>query len=258
MESNLRIIENDLVPVYETSTGEKVVYGSDLHKVLGVKSNYREWSIRRFKDCDASETADYQGVEISTPGNPTPKKDHIILLDTAKEMAMLERNDMGKKVRRYFIEIEKKYKQQPQNMNREQLMAMAFLEANKIIDEQKQLIEQKDKLIEEQKPLVEFATHVGEASNCIDVGQLAKIANKQGIDIGRARLFTWLKKNKYLMNDNTPYQRYINNGLFKVIETTKNTSYGPMVFPKTLITGKGQIYIVEKLKEENKLISDGS
>lgn len=40
---NLTVIENELVPVYETSTGEKVVYGSELHEVLGVKSRYREW-----------------------------------------------------------------------------------------------------------------------------------------------------------------------------------------------------------------------
>ena len=45
---NLRVIENDLVPVYETEAGEKVVYGSELHKVLEVKSNYREWSNRRY------------------------------------------------------------------------------------------------------------------------------------------------------------------------------------------------------------------
>ena len=38
----LKVIENELVPVYETSTGEKVVYGTELHEVLEVRSNYRE------------------------------------------------------------------------------------------------------------------------------------------------------------------------------------------------------------------------
>lgn len=50
--NNLTVIENELVPVYETSTGEKVVYGSELHEVLGVKSNYREWIKRRALDID--------------------------------------------------------------------------------------------------------------------------------------------------------------------------------------------------------------
>lgn len=109
MNNNLRIIESELVPVYETSTGEKVVYGSELHAVLGVKSRYREWINRRLQDIDAIENEDFEGAEISASSGQT-KKDHIIKLDTAKEMAMLERNEKGKQVRRYFIQIEKKYK----------------------------------------------------------------------------------------------------------------------------------------------------
>lgn len=109
---DLTVIENELVPVYETSTGEKVVYGSELHQVLNVKSPYREWSSRRFKDCDAEENADFYSVEISTLVGGSPKKDHIVKLDTAKEMAMLERNVQGKTVRRYFIAVEEKYKKQ--------------------------------------------------------------------------------------------------------------------------------------------------
>lgn len=110
MMEELRVIENDLVPVYETDKGEKVVYGTELHTVLGVKSNYREWAKRRLKDIDAVENEDFEGVEISTPSGQA-RKDHIIKLDIAKEMAMLERNEKGKQVRRYFIQVEKKYKE---------------------------------------------------------------------------------------------------------------------------------------------------
>ena len=93
---DLVVIENELVPVYETSTGEKVVYGTELHEILGVKSPYREWSARRLKDCDALEDEDFTSVEISTLSGGSPKKEHIIKLDTAKEMSMLERNEKGK------------------------------------------------------------------------------------------------------------------------------------------------------------------
>ena len=108
--NNLTVIENELVPVYETSTGEKVVYGSELYEVLEVKSNYREWIKRRVLDIDAEEDEDFTTVEIPTVSGGTSKKDHIIKLDAAKEMAMLERNEKGKQVRRYFIQVEKKYK----------------------------------------------------------------------------------------------------------------------------------------------------
>ena len=122
--NNLIIIEDGLVPVYVTGTGEKVVYGTQLHKVLQVRSNYREWIKRRFNDIDAIENEDFESVEISTVVKGTPKKDHIIKLDTAKEMAMLERNEKGKQVRKYFIIIEKKYKENQNGNNLKFLMCL--------------------------------------------------------------------------------------------------------------------------------------
>lgn len=112
MSSNteeLRVIENGMVPVYEADGDEQVVYGTELHAALGVKSNCREWMRRRLKDIDAVEGEDFQGVEISTPSGQT-RKEYIISLDTAKEMAMLERNAKGKQIRKYFIRVEKRYR----------------------------------------------------------------------------------------------------------------------------------------------------
>ena len=124
----LKKIETGMVPVYETSTGEKVVYGTELHEVLEAKSNYREWVKRRFKDIDAVEKEDYSTVEISTLAGGTPKKEHIVKLDIAKEMAMLERNEKGKQVRRYFIELEKKYKTAQELVAKQLQNMMQFME----------------------------------------------------------------------------------------------------------------------------------
>lgn len=57
-----------------------------------------------------TENEDFQAAQICAPSGQT-KKDHMIKLDSAKEMAMLERNEKGKQVRRYFIQVEKKYKE---------------------------------------------------------------------------------------------------------------------------------------------------
>lgn len=108
--NDLTLLENELVPVYTTSTGEKVVYGTELHDVLEVKTAYKDWSVRRFNECDAVENTDFEAAQICAPSGQT-KKEHIIKLDIAKEMAMLERNDKGKQVRRYFIEVDKRYKE---------------------------------------------------------------------------------------------------------------------------------------------------
>lgn len=107
---DLKVIENELVPVYETSTGEKVVYGTELYEVLEVKSKFADWIKNRLSDCEAAENEDFQTFsKILEKGRPSI--DYIIKLDIAKEMAMLERNEKGKQVRRYFIQIEKKYKE---------------------------------------------------------------------------------------------------------------------------------------------------
>lgn len=107
---NLTVIENELVPVYETSTGEKVVYGTELHQVLEVKSRYNDWVRNRLNDCEALENEDYTSVTKNLVSGGQ-SKEYIIKLDTAKEMAMLERNEKGKQVRRYFIQVEKKYRE---------------------------------------------------------------------------------------------------------------------------------------------------
>jgi phage regulator Rha-like protein/phage antirepressor YoqD-like protein len=103
--------------------------------------------------------------------------------------------------------------------------------------------------IEEQKPMVEFVNHVTNSSDTVDIGELAKIIKNENIDIGRNRLFEYLRKNKILMSNNIPYQSYLTKQWFEVIETTKQTAYGSKVFSKVLVTGKGQIGIVEMLRK---------
>lgn len=107
---NLKIIENELVPVYETDTGEKVVNGRELHSVLQSKQDFSTWVKARLKECDAIENEDYDRFHKKMEANNATMIEYIIKLDTAKEMAMLERNAKGKQVRRYFIQIEKKYR----------------------------------------------------------------------------------------------------------------------------------------------------
>ena len=104
--------------------------------------------------------------------------------------------------------------------------------------------------IEEQKPLVEFANKVSDSSNLIDMGKMAKLLKDEHINIGRNRLFDWLRNNGILMSNNIPYQRYIDGGYFEVKESTYETAYGTKTSITTKVTGKGQIYITEKLRKE--------
>lgn len=104
--------------------------------------------------------------------------------------------------------------------------------------------------IERDKPLVQFAEHVGSTSDCLTIRQFAKIVNDETIPLGEKRLFKWLRERKYLDQNNVAYQRYIDSGYFNVREVSKNTVVGARVFPQTIVTGKGQIYLLSKLREE--------
>ena len=104
--------------------------------------------------------------------------------------------------------------------------------------------------IEEQKPLVDFANQVSDTTSLIDMNQMAKLLKDENIPIGRNRLFEILRKKEILRNNNEPYQKYIESGYFKVKENTYDTPYGTKTYIKTYVTGKGQIWITEKLRKE--------
>lgn len=107
-----------------------------------------------------------------------------------------------------------------------------------------------EQTIKKQEPLVSFASQVSDTTNLIDMNQMAKLLKEENIPIGRNRLFQILKKKKVLRNNNEPYQKYIESGYFKVREVVYNTPSETKVYVKTYVTGKGQIWIAEKLRKE--------
>ena len=137
--AELKVIENEIVPVYETEKGIKVVNGRELHEVLESKQDFSTWVKRRLAECDAEENEDFELLHNSVEQVSGTKYriDYIIKLDTAKEMAMLERNDKGKQVRKYFIAVEKKYKKSyiPMTIPEQiQLLAQGTVELNQRVD----------------------------------------------------------------------------------------------------------------------------
>ena len=117
--------------------------------------------------------------------------------------------------------------------------------------ETKRLGEQNRQLtatIEEQRPHVEFANQVTASEDAIDMGLYSKTIQKFGVTIGRNTLFRKLRECGVLMADNTPYQRFLNSGWFKVIEYTYEAGGVPRLGTKTLVTGKGQVKIAELVR----------
>lgn len=144
-----------------------------------------------------------------------------------------------------------------QEDNEMEILSKAFLIAQKTIETQKLRLKEEtnkrmiaEQTIEENRPLVEFAEQIASSSDSIDIGAFAKLVNSENINLGRNKLYAWLRDNKYLMKGNIPYQQYVDNEYFEVVEYTYNTPYGEKLGIKTLVTGKGQIKLVEKLRKE--------
>lgn len=120
-------------------------------------------------------------------------------------------------------------------------------------EEKARLEAENKRIIEETAPAVTFTQAVsGSVSSCL-IGELAKLIDQNGYPMGEKRLFKWLRENGYLGTKgeryNIPNQRYIEQGLFELKKGTRSGNNGVMyttITPK--VTGKGQIYFVNKFK----------
>ena len=136
-----------------------------------------------------------------------------------------------------------------ENMTPEQIMAEGILIAQRII-------ESKNKEIERMKPKEVFADAVKTSHTSILVGDLAKILKQNGIETGPKRLFEWLRNNGYLIkrngtDRNMPTQKAMEMGLFEVKESIVNNPDGSVRITKTTkVTGKGQLYFINKFLDE--------
>lgn len=232
---------NELIKVKMNENQEQIVSGRELHQFLEVKEKYTEW-FKRMKEYGFSDKQDYdeyiEKVQSEKRERTYEQVDHVLKLDMAKELSMIQRTERGKQARLYFIEVEKAWN------SPEQIMARALQLASNQIDNYK-------KQIEEQKPLVSFAETCIASKDSVLVRDVAKIASKKGVNIGEKRLYRKLREWKMIMKESTePYQAYIDRGYFEVVQGGKETSYGNILYKTTKVTPKGQVYIIEKLKDE--------
>jgi anti-repressor protein len=239
---------NELINITLNENHEPVVSARDLHKGLEVKSKYNDW-LKRMLDYGFAEGTDFVAIaqkKVTAQGNQSEFIEHVFNLDSAKEIAMIQRNDKGKEVRKYFIQVEKDFN------SPEKIMARALLLADK-------KVHQLEAQIEADKPKVLFADAVSASHTSILVGELAKLLKQNGVDIGATRLFTWLRNHGYLIKRNgrdwnMPTQKSVELGLIRVKETSITHSDGHITVSKTpLVTGKGQQYFINKFLNQEYL-----
>lgn len=101
----------------------------------------------------------------------------------------------------------------------------------------------------ELKPKAAFADTVSNSTGALNMSQMAKLLHNKHIDMGRNRLMNFLRNEKILMQDNLPYQQYIERGYFKVIESVVGNEQYPMTKTSTLVLPAGQQFIFNLLEK---------
>ncbi|HBF9318765.1 TPA: phage antirepressor KilAC domain-containing protein [Clostridioides difficile] len=180
-----------------------------------------------------------------------------VLMQSRKQIA----KQFKKEVKKILKEIRKTggYIHSTNDMSDDEIMARALQVAQKKIEKKSREIEEKDKVIQLQQPKVLFADSVASSDNSILVGELAKLLRQNGIDTGQNRLFDWLRNNGYLIKRkgedyNTPTQKSVDLGVIETKEGTRVHPDGHTSITKTpKITGKGQIYFINKFKKNNQI-----
>lgn len=137
----------------------------------------------------------------------------------------------------------------------EETMARALRIADETMRRQKERIESLSSANAEMRPKALFADAVAASESTCLVGELAKMLRQNGVEIGQNRLFDWLRERGYLgkggSNRNVPTQASMDMGLFRIKETAVTHSDGRVTINRTpKVTGKGQVYFVQKLLSE--------
>ncbi|HDK2963556.1 TPA: phage antirepressor KilAC domain-containing protein [Staphylococcus aureus] len=235
----------EMFNIQEKENGEIAISGRELHQALEVKTRYNDW-FERMISYGFEENIDYTALtqkRVTDQGNAINYLDHALTLDTAKEIAMIQRSEPGKRARQYFIQVEKAWN------SPEMIMQRALKIANNTIN-------QLETKIERDKPKIVFADAVATTKTSILVGELAKIIKQNGVNIGQRRLFEWLRQNGFLIKRkgvdyNMPTQYSMERELFEIKETSITHSDGHTSISKTpKVTGKGQQYFVNKFLGE--------
>ena len=229
-----------------TTNGDKLTLSArELHKELNIAGRFSRW-FEQMSEYGFEENVDYTSVqnctEVQNNGGIQVRElqDYQITLDMAKEIAMLQHNEKGKEIRRKLIELEKAWN------SPEKVMARALDIAHKTIANLQ--IEN-----EEMKPKAIFADTVAASDSSILVGQEAKLISQSGCKMGQNRFFAWLRENGYLCskgeNYNMPTQKSREMDLIEIKIRTVTNPDGSVRETKTpVITGKGQIYFINKFK----------
>ncbi|WP_405317112.1 phage antirepressor KilAC domain-containing protein [Faecalibacillus faecis] len=250
-KNNIQIFTNEEFGEIRTIivNGEPMFVGKDIASALGYKDTAK--AIRVHVD-DEDKGVD----EMDTPGG----RQNIIIINESGLYSLIlgSKLESAKKFKRWITsEVLPNIRKYGTYMT-EETLEKALLNPDFLISLATELKKEKEQRIKLEKekelnaPKVNFADSVSDTDDLIYVRDLAKLICQNGCMIGEKRLFSWLRENGYLIKKrgtsyNTPTQKSMSLGLFRVVETTYRLPCGGYKCCQTAkVTGKGQQYFLKK------------
>ena len=180
---------NELIPIHNNN-GAQAVMGRDLHAFLESKEAYTRWISRLIEKYGFVAGQDFM-TKMSESTGGRPSENHILTLDMAKEISMVQNNDKGRQARRYFIACERRAKE-PVQLSPEELMARAIKVADSTIKE----LEAKTRELE---PAAKSWTYLAAPGGDYSVAGAAKTLSRDpNISIGRNKLFDFMREQRWI------------------------------------------------------------
>jgi anti-repressor protein len=216
----------DLVKI-EQRGGIATVNARELWKALKSKQDFSTWVKSRIEGF--SENVDFT-LHKFVEGKAT-KIDYYLTIDTAKHLCMLERNEIGKKIRQYFIDVEKQ-KKQPAQLTGPALMAAALIEAQKTLSEMQPKAELADRML-----------NTGNLRTITDFGKIIARPRKIFTDLQDKGILYRNKSDGVLL----PYQKYIDEGFFVVRLNIVKIGDHEERKQQTYLTAKGEEWLANTI-----------
>ena len=239
---------NELIKVNYDNPEKPVVSGRELHEALGIKTAYKDW-FPRMCEYGFKEGIDFCSF-LSESSGGRPAVNHQLTIDMAKQLCMIQRTDIGRKFRQYFIQVEEVWN------SPEAIMARALQFANQqlaLLSQQNLALTEtvaiQNQQITEMKPKVSYYDVV---LNCKDLISTSAIAK----DYGKSAI--WM--NRYLHEKGVQfkqgdiwllYQRYAREGYTSTkTHTYPGTNGETHTKVHTYWTQKGRLFIYELMKSD--------
>lgn len=218
----------------------------ELHAALESKQDFSTWAKARLSQFTENEDFSSLHKSVERETGATRRIEYAVSVECAKHIAMMEQTERGRQVRAYFIECERKALA-PRELSRLELLELAM-------DSERQRLALASKVEELQPKADVLDTLLASPTVC----KMAVAAQVAKLPFGSVTLFQKLRERGVLISGgdrhNLPKQRYIEQGLFTVNQTSYTANGQTFVKFTTYVTQKGIAKLIEHYGTPSRII----